>query len=251
MRNVPTIARRELSTYFYSPLAYVVLTLFLLFQGWWFWALVEVLAQPNAPHGAVMQFYFGGTFLFWMILIFVVSTITMRLIAEERRTGTIETLLTCPVTDTEVVLGKYLGALLFYAFLWLPTVAYVFILRAYSPDGQGPEAGPVLAGYLGTLLVGATFIAAGLLASSLTRNQIIAAVLAFVFLALLLLLGVLEMFVQEPAWRDRLSYANLFSQMEDFGKGIVDSRPIVFHLSLTVFFLFAAVRVLQTKKGEG
>ena len=249
MINVVPIARRELLTYFYSPLAYVILTLFLLVQGYSFWVFVQFLSQPNAPHGAVMQFFFGGTFLYWMFLIFVVSTITMRLIAEERRSGTIETLMTCPVTEVEVVIGKYVGSLLFYAFLWLPTVAYVLVLRAYTP-GQGPELGPVLSGYLGTLLVGATFTAAGLFASSLTRNQIVAAVLAFVFLALLLLLGVLEIFVQDPAWRDRLSYLNLFSHMEDFGKGIVDSRHVVFHLSLVVFFLFAAVRVLQTKRGE-
>jgi len=250
MVNVPTIARRELLNYFYSPLAYVVLTLFLLVQGYSFWIFVQFLAQPNAPHGAVMQFFFGGTFLFWMFLIFVVSAITMRLVAEERRTGTIETLMTCPVTDVEVVLGKYAGALLFYAFLWLPTVAYVLVLDTYAPEGQGPELGPVVAGYLGTLLIGATFTAVGLLASTLTRNQIVAAVLAFVFLVLLLLLGVLEIFVTDPEWRDGLRYVNLFSQMEEFGKGIVDTRHVAFHLSLVVFFLFVSVRVLQAKRGE-
>jgi len=250
MRSVPTIARRELAGYFYSPLAYVVLTLFLLIQGFSFWTFVQFLSQPNAPHGAVLQFFFGGTFLYWMFLIFVVAAVTMRLVAEERRTGTIETLMTCPVTDAEVVLGKYAGALVFYAFLWLPTIAYVLVLRAYSPDGQGPELGPVLSGYLGTFLMGATFTAIGLFASALTRNQIIAAVLAFVFQALLLLMGIVEIFVQDPAWRDGFGYVSLFSHMEDFGKGIVDSRHVVFHLSLVVFFLFASVRVLQTKRGE-
>ena len=250
MRSVPTIARRELASYFYSPLAYVILTLFLLVQGFSFWTFVQFLSQPNAPHGAVLQFFFGGTFLYWMFLIFVVATMTMRLVAEERRTGTIETLMTCPVTDADVVLGKYIGALLFYAFLWAPTVAYVFLLRAHSPDGQGPEIGPVVSGYLWTLLMGATFTAIGLFASTLTRNQIIAAVLAFVFQALLLLLGILEVFVQDPSWRDGFAYVSLFSHMEDFGKGIVDSRRIVFHLSLVVLFLFASVRVLEAKRGE-
>jgi len=250
MVNVPTIARRELFGYFYSPLAYVVATLFLAVQGWWFWALVKILALPNAPHGAVMQYFFGGAFPYWMFLIFVVSMVTMRLVAEERRTGTIETLMTCPVTEVEVVIGKYLGALLFYLFLWLPTVGYVFVLRAYAADGQGPETGPVLAGYLGTLLVGASFTAVGLFASTLTRNQIVAAVLTFVFLTLLLLIGVLDFVVQDSVWRDGLSYVNLFSHMETFGKGIVDTRHVTFYLSLVLLFLFAAVRVLETKRGE-
>jgi ABC-2 type transport system permease protein len=250
MRSVPTIARRELMSYFYSPLAYVVLTLFLLVQGFSFWAIVELMSQPQAPHGAVMHLFFGGTFLYWMFLIFVVATVTMRLVAEERRTGTLETLMTCPVTDAEVVLGKFAGALLFYAFLWAPTVAYVFVLRVHSPDGQGPEVGPVASGYLGTLLMGATFTAIGLFSSTLTRNQIIAAVLAFVFQALLLLMGIVEIFVQDPIWRDGFAYVSLFSHMEEFGKGIVDSRRVVFHLSLVVLFLFASVRVLQAKRGE-
>ncbi len=249
MRNLPTIARRELAAYFFSPIAYVVLTLFLLVQGYTFWLFASFLSQPNAPRMSMFQFFFGGTFLFWMMLIFVVSALTMRLVAEERRTGTIETLLTAPVTDVEVIVGKFLGAWLFYAFLWAPTLIYVFVMKSYSPTGAGPDTGPVAAGYLGTLLVGGSFVAVGLLASTVTRNQIVAAVLSFVILSLLLLVGILDLFAQDPTWRALIKHVNLFEQMETFSRGIVDTRHLVFHGSIIALALFSAVRVLERKKG--
>src|SRR5579883_66355 len=110
MVNIPTIARRELAAYFYSPIAYIILTLFLLIEGFCFWLFVRFLNQPNAPHGSVMQFFFGGTFLYWTVILIILPLLTMRLLAEERRTGTIEPLMTAPVTDSEVVLGKYLAS---------------------------------------------------------------------------------------------------------------------------------------------
>lgn len=250
MRNLPTVARRELAAYFYSPIAYVVLTLFLLVQGYSFWVFARFLSEPNAPHGAVLQYFFGGTFLYWMFLIFVVAALTMRLIAEERRAGTLETLMTAPVTETEVIGGKFVAAWLFYAFLWLPTGVYVTLLGVFSPTGGGPELGPVVSGYLGTLLIGGAFVAVGLFASTLTRNQIIAAVLSFVFLSLMLLVGILDLFLQGSRWHDVIQYVNLFSHMETFARGIVDSRMLAFYASVIVLALFASVRVLEAAKGK-
>jgi ABC-2 type transport system permease protein len=242
--NIPTIYRREVAAYFLSPIAWVVLALFLIIQGYQFFVFVQFLSQPNAPHGAVLQFFFGGTFLYWMVFIEIVSLITMRLLAEEQRNGTLETLCTAPVTDVDVVLGKYLAALTFYAFLWVPTVAYVVLLANHAGPGAGPELGPVAAGYLGTLLVGAPCLAIGLLASALSRDQIIAGVATFVVLMLLLLLGVLETFAVVGWKRDLIAHVNLFRHMEDFGKGVVDTRRVVFLLSLAVFALFASVKLL-------
>jgi ABC-2 type transport system permease protein len=246
--HVPTIARRELAGYFYSPVAYVVATLFLVLQGFTFWFFVRALSDPSAPPGAVMQFYFGGTILFWIALVLATATIPMRLLAEERRAGTLEPLLTAPVTDADVVLGKYLAALGFYVFLWLPTLAYVFILRHYAPPGQLPEWGPIAAGYLGTLLEGAAFLAVGLFASSLTSNQIIAAVLSFVFVFLLLLFGVVEQYVASDTVRAVSRHFNLFKHMDDFGRGIVDTRAVACSLSVAVLALFGTVKVLESRR---
>jgi ABC-2 type transport system permease protein len=241
------ILRRELLASFLSPLGWVVLGLFLLVQGYSFYILVELLAQPVAPHGPILHFFFGGTLQYWIFVILIVSTITMRLCAEERRSGTLETLLTAPVTELEVILGKYVATLIFYAFLWAPTLIYVVLAARLSPEGS-VGWGPVLSGYLGTLLVGASCIAVGLLASALTRSQVIAAVLSFSVLSLLLLLGPLELFVSSPSLRAVISHLNLFDQMEEFASGIVDSRRLVLHLSLIVLCLAAATRALEARK---
>ena len=249
MSGTLTIARRELVAYFLSPVGWLVYTFFLAYQGYSFWLFVALLAGRDAPHGAVMQYFFGGTFLYWLFVMFLVAIITMRLIAEERRTGTLEPLLTAPVDEAQVVLGKYLGALAFWVLLWTPTLLYVLLLRSYAPDP--PDAGPIASGYLGTLLIGASSLAVGTLASALTRNQIVAAVVSFVTLVILLLTGALgDALIKTGPWSAVLAYINLFRHMEDFGRGIVDSRHIVYHLSLTAVALFAATRVLALKRGQ-
>jgi ABC-2 type transport system permease protein len=245
------IARRELGAYFLSPISYLVLTLFLVVEGYSFWLFIELLNGRETPHGAVLQYFFGGTFLYWLFVMFLVAVITMRLVAEERRQGTLEPLLTAPVDEWEVVVGKYLGALVFWAALWAPTVLYVFVLRAYAPAGAAPDPGPIVSGYLGTLLVGASSLALGLLFSTLTRNQILAAVLSFVSLSMLLLVGALgDALVRSGPWAPALDYINLFRQMDDFGRGIVDSRHIIYHLSIVAVALFAATRALELKRGR-
>jgi ABC-2 type transport system permease protein len=244
------IARRELASYFLSPVSYLVLALFLLVEGYSFWLFLELLSGRDTPHGAVMQYFFGGTFLYWLFVMFLVSVITMRLVAEERRQGTLEPLLTAPVDEAEVIAGKYLGALGFWAALWLPTLLYVLVLRAYAPAGAAPDFGPIASGYLGTMLVGASALALGLLASTLTRNQILAAVLCFATLAILLLAGALsDALVRVGAWHAVLEHINLFRQMEDFGRGIVDSRHVVYHVSLAALALFGATRALEARRG--
>jgi ABC-2 type transport system permease protein len=248
IKRVATLLRRELWSYFFSPLAWVVLTLFLLVQGYGFYLYVELINRPDAPHGQVLQYFFGGTFLYWLFLIFIVSVITMRLIAEERRLGTVEPLMTAPVSEGEVVVAKYLAAVLFYGFLWLPTLAYVAVLAGLLPESSALAWGPIAAGYLGTVAVGAACIAVGLLASALCRNQIVAAVLCFVVLSLFLMLGALEPFTSRPDLRALLAYVNLFQHMEDFARGIVDSRRLMLYLSVIVFCLVAAARALEAKK---
>ncbi|MDB4965544.1 MAG: ABC-type uncharacterized transport system [Myxococcales bacterium] len=238
------IARRELGAYLFSPVSYLVMTLFLLVQGYSFWLFLSILNSRPTQHGAVMQYFFGGTVLFWLFVMFLAAVLTMRLVAEERRSGTLEPLLTAPIAEASVIVGKYLGAIAFYVALWVPTLLYVIMLRAYAPAGAAPDGGPIAAGYLGTWLVSASALAIGLFFSTLTRNQILAAVLSFVTLAMLLLLGPLGRMVTTPAVAAVLKYIDLFGHMEEFGRGIVDSRRVVYHLGWVALALFAATRAL-------
>jgi ABC-2 type transport system permease protein len=241
------VMRRELRSFFCSPLAWAVLTLFLLVQGWSFYLYVQLMSQPSAPHGAAMQYFFGGSFLYWLFVIVVVATLTMRLIAEERRSGTLETLLAAPVSEAQVIVGKYLATVLYYAFLWAPTVVYVTLVYRLS-GAQRVGWGGVASGYLGTLLVGASCIAIGLWVSTLVRHQIVAALATFALLSLLLLLAPLEMVVSRPALKALLAHVCLFDHMEDFARGIIDSRHVVFHASLILLALAAATKSLEVRR---
>jgi ABC-2 type transport system permease protein len=167
--------RREIFAFFVSPIAYVLIAAAMILNGIVFLLIVQFLSDPRAPHGAAMQMMFGGTIFFWIVVMVLTPIITMRSLAEERHSGTLETLLTAPIDDVRVVLAKYLAAVCFYAAMWLPTVTYALYLSRFS----ALEAGPILSGYLGTLGVGMMFLALGLLCSALTRNQIVAALLSF------------------------------------------------------------------------
>ncbi len=248
MSGAWTICRRELLAYLASPLGWLLGTFFLLIQGYSFYLFVGLLSRPDSPHGAVMQLYFGGTLIYWLFLIAVVSLLSMRLIAQERRSGTLETLLTSPLTEGAIVCGKYLAALLFYVALWLPTGVYVALLWALAGSGAGIDPGPVAAGYLGTVLVGASALAVGVLASTLAPSQIVSALASFASLALLVLLGLFELLTSSGWIKATLRYVNLFEQMDDFARGIVDSRPLVFHGSLVLFCLLSATIALGRQR---
>jgi ABC-2 type transport system permease protein len=170
--------------------------------------------------------------------------LTMRAFSEEKRTGTIEFLLTAPVTDTEVVLAKFLGAWLSYVMLWLFTLAFFVVMRTFTRL----DWGPILTGYLGTWLLGAVLIALGVLASSLTRNQVIAAVLSFVAIILLFSIGILDAFVRDPETSVIIRYLSLGEHLRDFSKGVLDTRPMVFYLTLTTISLFLTGRVIASPR---
>jgi ABC-2 type transport system permease protein len=240
------IIRREWAAYFRTPVGWAVLGLFLALQGLVFWMFMHFLARPDAPPGGVMEFFFGGTMLYWVALALLVTVLPMRLLAEERRSGTIEPLLTAPVAPIEVVLGKWMGALGFFAACWAPTLLYVAYLRAV---GATLDPGPIMAGYLGTLLIGGAALAVGLLASAVTRNQLVAATLSFVAFFGALLVGALEGQVGSPALASALHRASLFRMMEDFGHGIVDSRPVLQLVMVTVLALLAATALLARLRG--
>jgi ABC-2 type transport system permease protein len=243
MRAVWATYSRELRAYFFSPLAYVVLFFFLVVNGFIFSVIVTSLSDPRSPAGPPLAFFFGG-FFFWMLLLLITPVLTMRLISEELRSGSVEVLMTAPITEGQVVAGKYLAVLTFYASLWAPTLAYAGIL-AYNAK---VDWGPVAAGYLGILGIGALLLSIGTFASAMTRSQLVAAFITIALVLLLFVLGLIDNLFTSDIAKQTLGYLNLVGHMEDFAKGIVDTRRLVFYASASWFFLFLASRALEDKK---
>jgi ABC-2 type transport system permease protein len=245
MQTLLALTARELKAFWCSPIAYVVGGLFLLLEGWTFWLIVAVLNDPRVdPSWTMAQFFFGGTFFFWFAVLIVAPLLTMRTFSEEKRTGSIEFLLTAPVTDTQVVLAKFFGAWLAYVALWMFTLPFFFLMRAFTAF----DWAPIATGYAGTWLLGGVLIALGVLASSLTRNQVIAAVLSFVALMLLFSIGILDAFIKDPDTSRLIRYCSLIDHLRDFSKGIFDTRPVIFYVSFTAICLFLTGRVINNPR---
>ncbi len=245
MSNLLALTSRELKAFWYSPIAYVVGAVFLLLQGFVFWLLINALNDPRSdPSRTIGQAFFGGTIFYWFSVLLITPLLTMRTFSEEKRTGTIELLLTAPVTDTQVVLAKFLGAWITYSLLWTLTLPFFIVLRLLTPF----DLGPVLIGYLGTWLLGGVLLAVGILASSLTRNQVIAAVLSSVALILCFCIGFLQVFVSDPETMRLIQYFSLIEHLTDFGKGIIDTRPVIFYLSLMAISLFVTGRIIANPR---
>ena len=236
MKNVWTITSRELNSYFVSPIAYVVSAAFLLITGVLFSLIVT--SSMDASLGGVFS---NVTF----ILILVAPILTMKLLAEEVRMGTLELLLTSPVDDWQVVVGKYLGSLILFAVMLLaPTLLYVVFLIAF---GQ-PDYGPILSGYLGVLLLGGAFLAVGVLASSLTQNQVVAGFLGIVILLLMWIADAMSRIVGGGAVGDALTYLSITQHYNDFLSGAIVTPNIIYPLSVIAVSLFIATQVLQTRR---
>jgi len=234
MRNVPALTWREINAYFFSPLAYILMTLFLFFCGFFFYLGVRDGGEAS------MRGLLGLMGFFMMI---AMPMITMRLIAEEMKSGTMETLMTAPVTDFEVVFAKFFGAFCFYLAMLAPTLLYVTILEWLGE----PDYGPIWSGYIGIALMGGLFISIGLLASALTRNQIVAAVLALVALLLLWVIGFAAGFTE--GWVSALlRYIGVYDHLDSFFKGMIDTRHIVYYVTMTGFCLFLCVRLVESRK---
>jgi ABC-2 type transport system permease protein len=236
MGKVLLLTRREVSSYFVSPIAYVAMALFLVIAGFFF-ALADF--RPGAP--AAMRSIFE---VMMIILVFVIPIVTMRSISEERRTGTLETLLTAPVTDTQVVVAKFLGCWIFYLAMLAPTLLYLAALASFG----NPDYGPVASGYIGLALLGALYVAVGILASSLTSNQVIAAVVGFVVLIVLALLGPWVGAAVPSPWRGIVQQASIRLHYIDFSQGVVDLVHVLYFVVLTLYALFITVKVLESRR---
>ncbi len=234
VRNVSAIASRELKSYFASPVAYSVSFFFLLILGGWFYFMTVVTLHEASLAGTLEVLGY--------LTIPVAAVITMHLFAEERRSGTIELLMTYPLNDWEVVVGKYFAGLLLYAFVLLLTIQYPIFLGIFG----SPDWGKILTGYLGAFLLGASFLAMGVLSSSLTRSAIAAAIICLLVLFALRFLAAGS--VMGGALGRTFYYLSFSGQFNNMINGLIDTRDIVYMLSFIIFAIFAAVRVVEINR---
>src|ERR1051326_3599059 len=258
MRNILAIVERELRAYFSSPIAYVVLTIFVFLSGLFFRSILsqvmqmglvsQMRAQQMGPQPMDMPGMISRGFLSTMsvILLFIMPMLTMGLFSEEKKRGTIELLLTAPVTDAQVVLGKFFAAGAFYIILLLSTWVPTGVLDLYG----SPSSGPILTAYLGLLLYGLAIIAIGLFISTLTENQIIAAVLSFGAIMILWLVDVVASNAESPTSKSVLTYLSILSHLDDFMKGVLSTSHIIFYVSLMLVGLFLTYRSIDSHQGH-
>lgn len=244
MRAFWAIFKRELFAFFVTPLAWVLILVFLLVQGMHFFLLVDhfALQADLASDETPLSAFFGNTVLFYLVLFLLVPPMTMRLFAEERRSGTIEGLMTAPVSSASVVLAKYAAVLVTYVVMWLPTGLYVVVL---SRTGE-VDAHAVASAYLGVLLVGGGYLSLGLCASALTRSQFLSLVWTSLVVLGLFTLGVGEFVAREgTALHDLCAYVSAWGHMNELASGIVDSRRLVLYGTMVALPLFVATRAVD------
>jgi len=234
IRNILAVSEKELRSYFVSPVAWVVTAMFIAMWGFLFSVILTGSREANIR--PVLN-NFSVTFLFAGPLL------TMRLIAEEARTGTLELLLTQPLREVELVLGKYFGSIVFLLFMFGCTLYFPILLEFLG----NPDEGPMVAGYVGVFLQGMAFLAIGLMASSLTQNQIVAAAITFVTLLLLWLSDALSRVVGGPAGQIA-SYISITKRFEDMPRGVLDTKDVIFFLSIVVACLFITTQVISARR---
>ena len=249
------IFKKEMRLYFTSPVAWVIMAVFLFIGGYFFYSIFNYYARVSMqsamnPMGGglnvtdgVLRPLFSN---FSVILLLLMPLLTMRLFAEERRSGTIELLLTYPVRDGAVLLGKFFAAFALYALMIALTLLYPAIIRYFAPL----EWGPILTGYVGLLLMGATFIAVGVFASSLTENQIVAALVSFLILLMFWVVGWSADFA-DPALGRVLQHLSLTEHNESFAKGVFETKDVIFYLNFTLVALFLSLRSLEARRWKG
>ena len=250
------IFKKEMRLYFTSPVAYVIMTIFLVIAGYFFYsifAFFSLASMQSAMNPAmardmnvtdnVMRPLFSNVSV---ILLLLMPLVTMRLFAEERRSGTIELLLTYPVRDGAVLIGKYLSALALYTLMLTLTLLYPAMLGYFARV----EWGPLVTGYLGLLLMGSTFLAVGIFASSLTENQIIASITTFGVLLIFWVLGWSADYAG-GTWGKLLTHLSILEHYDSFAKGVLDTKDVIYYLDFTILALFLTLRSLEARRWKG
>jgi ABC-2 type transport system permease protein len=255
MSNVLAIAHKEIRSYFASPIAYIVIGLFALLFGYFYVAILNWFVQQSMQ--ASMGMGGGGLSLnqqfvrpllqnATVVLLFVLPMITMRTYSEEKRSGTMELLLTSPLTDLQIILGKFIGALTLYASMLGVTLLYVAVLFVFG----NPEWKPVATAYVGLLLFGGAFISVGMLISSFTRNQIVAGMITFGVFLLLWVIDWLANFAG-PTAEPIINYLSVTQHFDDFAKGVIDTKHLIYYVSFITFGLFLTAKSVDSERWRG
>ena len=251
MRPTLSLIRREFSAYFYSPIAYVVLAVFLAVTGHLFYLTLEQLTETG-PRGISypMEIMVGNP-AFWLVFLFIPPLLTMRLFAEERSSGTLEMLLTAPVRDWQVVIAKYIACFGFYALMWLPTLLYLPILTGWEWGTLkcSIDPHPIVTTYLGLAMAGAMFLSIGLFVSSLVNSQMIAAIISL-YIGLLFIAGfwLPEMDTSDLPYKLVFFFSVPLHFERHFSRGLIDTRHLVLYGSVALFGLFLTIRSLESRR---
>jgi ABC-2 type transport system permease protein len=257
MGNVIAIAHKELKSYFSSPIAYIVLGLWALLYGYFFIAILSFFVRQSMQ---MNQFGMQGPQAMnvnqqlirpllqnvTILILFLMPMVTMRTYSEEKRSGTIELLLTSPVTDFQIIMGKFLGALSLYVIMLAVTGIHIALLFIYG----SPEWKPIITAYLGLLLLGGCFISLGLLISSLTSNQIVAGMVTFAVFLLLWVITWVGSF-GGPTFDKLTTYLSIIDHWDDFGKGVIDTTHVIYYLSFITFGLFLTAKSVDSERWRG
>jgi len=257
MSNVLAIAQKEIKSYFASPIAYIVIGLFALMYGYFYAVMLYYFVRQSMQMGQMgMQ---GPAAMnvnqqmlrpllqnVTILTLFLLPMITMRTYAEEKRSGTIELLLTSPITDFQIIVGKFLGAMALYAIMLAVSLIHIAILFKFG----SPEWKPIATAYLGLLLMGGCFISLGLFISSLTRNQIVAGMVTFAVFLLLWVITWIGSFAG-PTVEGLTSYLSIIEQFDDFAKGVVDTSHLIYYFSFITFGLFLTAKSVDSERWRG
>jgi gliding motility-associated transport system permease protein len=255
MRNILAIAHKELKSYFSSPIAYIVLGFWALLYGYFFVAILQYfvrqsmqMSQFQGPQAMNVNQQLIRPLVqnVTILVLFLMPMVTMRTYAEEKRSGTIELLLTSPITDWQIILGKFLGAMSLYGTMLAITLIHIAILFKFG----NPEWKPIATAYLGLLLLGGCFISVGLFISSLTRNQIVAGMVTFAVFLLLWVITWIGSF-SGPTIDQLTQYLSIIDHLDDFGKGVLDTTHIIYYLSFITFGLFLTAKSVDTERWRG
>lgn len=243
-----TLVRRELGTYFVSLTGYITIAAVALLSGLSFWVLIRNMG--SAPYQLPVTELFFQNPMFWFILLIANAVITMRLYAHEKYSGTYETLMTTPVGDLQVVCAKFSAAWMFYMIMWLPFLAYCYIIQHFARQAGALDPGVLVGTFTGIGLFGAFFVSFGAFASALTSNQMVAAMLSLLTgMALFALSYVAGPSFSGANWQEQvLSRFGFFDQMQEFAHGVIDTRSVAVLVSLTFLFLFLTLRVVESRR---
>jgi ABC-2 type transport system permease protein len=255
MRNILAIAHKELKSYFSSPIAYIVLGFWALLYGYFFVAILQFfvrqsmqMSQFQGPQSMNVNQQLIRPLVqnVTILVLFLMPMVTMRTYAEEKRSGTIELLLTSPITDWQIILGKFLGAMSLYATMLGVTLIHLSLLFIYGR----PEWKPIVTAYLGLLLLGGCFISLGLFISSLTKNQIVAGMVTFAVFLLLWIITWIGSF-SGPTIDQLTQYLSITDHLDDFGKGVLDTTHLIYYLSFISFGLFLTAKSVDSERWRG